>query len=78
MIQIFDKDTGEKIGIISNEDLQFLVDQLEEEGIDDKDYAVTPLLLEFWETNENQPAVVELLRTALGEREGMNIVWEQQ
>ncbi len=78
MIQISDQDTGKFIGLVSEEDCQFLINELEEEGIDDKDYAITPLLLEFWETHGQQPEVVKLLRFALGEREGMNIIWERK
>ena len=40
MIQLHDKDTGVWINNITEEDLQFLSDQLEEESSDDQDYYI--------------------------------------
>jgi hypothetical protein len=75
MITLYDEDTGEKIGEISNEQFQFLVDQLEEESSLDQDYAITPMLLAYFEELNADPTLLNLLRTALGEREEMEITW---
>jgi hypothetical protein len=37
MIQLRGKETGAPLGIISKDDLKFLIDQLEEESIGDTD-----------------------------------------
>jgi hypothetical protein len=75
MITLYDEGTGEKIGEISNEQFQFLVDQLEEESSLDRDYAITPMLLAYFEELNADPTLLNLLRTALGEREEMEITW---
>jgi len=49
MINLFEKDTKKPLGQISEAQLQYLIDHLEEEGTEDQDYAVTPLLLEYFE-----------------------------
>ena len=38
MITLKNKETGEFIGTISDADLQYLIDELEEEHSEDKDY----------------------------------------
>ena len=75
MITLYDEDTGESIGEISNEQFQFLVDQLEEESILDQDYSISLMLLAYFEELNADPALVSLLRTALGDREEMEITW---
>ncbi len=37
-IQLFDNESGEPIGAITQKQLDFLIDQLEEEALDDRDY----------------------------------------
>ena len=78
MIELFDNDTGASIGAISEAQLQFLVDQLEEESADDTDYYVNQATLEMFEERGGDPALVGLLRTALGAREDMEIRWERK
>ncbi|MGH7607557.1 MAG: hypothetical protein ACREME_09470 [Gemmatimonadales bacterium] len=40
MIELRDKDGGEPLGTINERQLQFLVDQLEEESSEDRDYYI--------------------------------------
>ena len=75
MITLYDEGTGEAIGEVSNEQFQFLVDQLEEESILDQDYSISLMLLAYFEELNADPALVSLLRTALGDREEMEITW---
>jgi processive 1,2-diacylglycerol beta-glucosyltransferase len=75
MITIYDKATGDSIGVITERELQFLKDQLEEEWLEDKDYAITTLLLDAFEAQGSEARLVSLLRDALGGREAMEIVW---
>jgi hypothetical protein len=77
MISLHDKDSGQFIGPISESQLQFLIEELEEEGVDDQDYAITPLLLEVWENEKKHLELVEMLRNTLGGREEMNLVWNK-
>ena len=47
MIHLREKDTNVPLGSISEEQLQFLIDQLEEEWAEDHDYSITPLLIDL-------------------------------
>ena len=77
MIHLHDKETNKPLGDISEEQYQYLVDHLEEEGLDDQDYAITPLLLQVFEEQGADPALVSLLRSALNGREEAEIVWSR-
>ena len=77
MINLHEKDTGRELGQISEEQLQYLIDNLEEEWLEDQDYAITPLLLEYFEGLGADPNLVTLLRDALGEKEVIEIVWSR-
>jgi len=78
MIQLFDARSGTAIGTISEEQLDFMQGQLEEEGADDQDYYLNPATLELFEQRGADPALVTLLRQALGDREDMDIRWEAE
>jgi processive 1,2-diacylglycerol beta-glucosyltransferase len=75
MKTLYDEDTGEMIGVITDEQFQFLVDQLEEESTLDQNYAISLMLLAYFEELNADPALVTMLRNALGEREEMEITW---
>lgn len=77
MITVSDKDTNQPIGTITEDQLQYLIDQLEEEWSEDQEYAVSNMLLDMFEGQGADPQLVSLLRTALGDREEMNIVWSE-
>ena len=77
MITLRDEDTNQPIGSITEEQLQYLIDQLEEEWEEDQDYAITPLLLDIFEGQGADPELVALLRNALGGREAVNIIWSR-
>jgi processive 1,2-diacylglycerol beta-glucosyltransferase len=77
MINLKEKDTNRLLGQITENQLQYLIDHLEEEGTEDQDYAITPLLLEYFEGLGADPTLISLLRVALGEREEIEIVWNE-
>ena len=77
MINLREKGTDKPLGQISEEQLQYLIDHLEEEWLEDQDYAITPLLLQVFEEQGADPALVSLLRNALGSRAEMEIVWSR-
>jgi processive 1,2-diacylglycerol beta-glucosyltransferase len=78
MIHLQDKDTGAAIGTISEEQLQYLVDQLEEESRDDQDYYINAATLDLFEERGADKMLVTLLRTALGGRTEMEIRWSRR
>jgi len=77
MINLYEKDTKKQLGQITEAQLQYLIDHLEEEGTEDQDYAVTPLLLEYFEGLGADPELISLLKDALGGKEEIEIVWSE-
>ena len=77
MIRVRDKDTGEELGTISEEQLRFLADQLEEEFSEDNDYYIDASLLQLFEQRGADSDLLTLLKTALGSREGVEIQWSR-
>ena len=75
MVQLYDKDTGAELGTITEEQLQFLIDQLEEESPEDVDYYINETTLDMFEEQGADSALIALLRQALGTREDMEIRW---
>jgi len=75
MIQLRDKDTGTSIGTITEEQLHFLQDQLEEESPEDADYYINGATLDMLEEQGADRALLDLLRAALGSREDMEVQW---
>ena len=76
-ITLFDNDTGAEIGRISETQLQFLVDQLEEETLTDRDYFLNPTTLEFLEKSGADPALARMLADAMAGRGGVEIRWQR-
>jgi hypothetical protein len=76
MIELRDKDTGEALGSISEEQLQFLIEHLEEESRDDRDYYLNSTTLDAL-GEKGEPELIDRLRRAMGEREGMEIEWSR-
>jgi processive 1,2-diacylglycerol beta-glucosyltransferase len=77
MIQLHEKETGVFLGTITNAQLQFLIDQLEEESTDDTDYYIDRATLDLFEEAGAEANLLALLRQALGTREGIEIVWSR-
>lgn len=76
MIKLFDKENGAFLGVITEENLKFMIDQLEEEGLEDQDYAVSPMTISLFEGEGADPVFVSMLRAALGGRDEMTISWQ--
>jgi hypothetical protein len=75
MIRLHDAERGTVIGTISEAQLQFLIDELEEESPEDRDYYVSADTVDMLEENGGDPELVALLRSALGGREGLDVRW---
>ena len=77
MIVLKNKATGTSIGTLTDTQLQYLLDHLEEENDQDQDYWLNRTQLDlFWEQGVDA-ALLETLETALGDAEEMEIVWER-
>ena len=75
MIQIHDKDTGALIGTITEDNLEFLIGELEEESGIDQDYYINETTVDMFEESGADKALVALLRSALNGRTEMEIRW---
>ena len=78
MITLRDKESGNPIGTITEAQLQFLADQLEEEWAEDADYWLDQSTIDLLAERGADEALVGLLRRAMGEREEMEITWSQR
>jgi hypothetical protein len=75
MIQLHEKETGVFVGTITEAQLQFLIDQLEEESTEDRDYYINQATLDLFEQRGADADLLALLRQALGTREDIEIEW---
>ena len=72
--QLFVKGTLTPIGEISDAQLQSLVDLLEEEDTEDRDYYVDQAVLDYLQERGADPALLELLRPYAS---GVEVEWRQ-
>lgn len=77
MIKIFNKQTNEFLGRISEADLHFLVDHLEEESVRDTDYYIMRETVEQFPQLGASPKLVELLKGGLRDGNAIEIRWER-
>lgn len=75
MVQLNDRDTGAMIGTITDEQLHFLIDSLEEESQEDTDYYINRETLEMLAERGADPGLLAILTQALGTRDEMEIQW---
>jgi hypothetical protein len=78
MPRLYLVDSGDTLGEISAEQLQFLIDQLEEEDDTDQDYFINRETLELLREAGCDPDLAALLEKALtkGDEDGVDIAWE--
>ncbi len=77
MITLSFKDDGSLIGTIDEADLQVLQDVLEEETSEDTDYYIDPATIDLLEQNGAGERLLTLLKEAVGDAEGVDVVWQQ-
>jgi len=75
MIQLRDKESGNVLGAVTEDDLQFLIDNLEEESEDDTDYFINRSTIEIFKEKGTNKTLINLLENALGDRDDMEIEW---
>jgi hypothetical protein len=78
MIKVYDNSTGAELGALSQEQLVFLTQQLEEEDAEDQDYYINLDTIDLFESRGADPELLALLRRAMGTRQEMEIRWERQ
>ena len=78
MVYLYDKETGTLLGEINEEQLQFLIDQMEEESLEDRDYSITRMEVDYFESQGANASMLDLLRKALGNRDEVIVQWSRQ
>jgi hypothetical protein len=76
MIKLYDGDSEREIGEITEAQLELLVEQLVEETLDEYTYNINPAVISSLEANGVEPALLDLLKTALGGRTSMELKYE--
>jgi hypothetical protein len=77
MVKLYNNATNAFIGEINQTQLQFLIDQLEEESMEDKDYAITPLTLAYFQERGIDSELLKLLQGALEDKDEVVIRWSR-
>lgn len=78
MIDLYNSETDQLIGTISEDDLQTLTDGLEEESSQDQDYYIEAATIELLVEDGASDDLVALLRGALGSSASVDIRWERR
>jgi processive 1,2-diacylglycerol beta-glucosyltransferase len=64
-----------QVGEISEDQLDFLIDNLEEEWTEDRDYYLNRAMLDMLEQRGADSALMRILREAIGDKEEVEILW---
>jgi hypothetical protein len=78
MIDLYIKGTKSLLGSITDAELRFLVDTLEETSLEDRDYFVDQATIELLADGQATDHLVDLLRKAVGSSDGVEIRWERR
>lgn len=78
MIDVYNNDTNELVGSITEADLEVLADHLEEESSEDQDYYIDAATLDVIGDGQATEHLMKVLRKALGTAEGVEIRWERR
>ena len=76
MIKLFDNESEKEVGQITDPQLEFLIEELADESLDEYTYNVNPSVISYLEGNGADPQLVSLLRGALGSRTSMELRYE--
>ena len=78
MVKLYNKETNEPIGRISDDELAFLRDSLEEESLKDRDYYLTrETIEEFAASAGASEHLVTILKGALRNADALEIRWDR-
>ena len=78
MIELYNEATGALIGEITEDELRFLVGELEEESLEDVDYYLNEATVDMLEADRADPALIGLLRQALDDHGEVDILWKRK
>ena len=77
LYRIYNSESGDLLGEITETELSSLTNFLEEESAEDRDYYITADTIDYLATNGADAALVALLRKAVGDQDGVEIRWSR-
>ena len=78
MIDLYNAATNQLLGSITDADLQVLIDGLEEESSQDRDYYIDAATIDLLGDGRASDHLLGLLRRALGSSDGVEIRWQRR
>ena len=78
MIDLYDHETNRLLGSITESELQLLVDAFEEESSGDQDYYINQDTIDTIADGRASDHLLQLLRSALGTADGVEISWKRR
>ena len=78
MVKLYDKATGRYLGEVAEEELQFLIENLEEESLTDVDYYINETVLESLKEKGMSETLARLLESAMGDKGEAEIRYERE
>lgn len=76
--RLYIKDSGTVLGVISDDQLDELIDLLEEEDGEDHDYYIDKDVLAFLEEEGADEALLALIKPHVKDDEGIEIEWSEE
>ena len=76
MYRLVDIEHDNEIGVITEDQLQFLIDNLEEEGFEDQNYYIDPESLSFLAEEGCDEELLTMLTDALEDRINIDVRYE--
>ncbi len=77
MVKLYNKATGGYLGKIADEDLQFLIDNLEEESLTDTDYYINRTVFDSLKEKGMSEGPAKLIESAMGDADEAEIKYEK-
>jgi hypothetical protein len=78
MIDLYNNETNELIGSITDADLQVLTSSLEEESSEDRDYFIDAATIDMLGDGRASDHLLGLLKRAVGSGDGVEIRWQRR
>jgi len=78
MIDVYNNETNQLIGSITEADHKVLADHLEEESLEDQDYYIDQATIDVIGDGQATEHLLGVLRKALGSSDGVEIRWERR
>jgi hypothetical protein len=78
MIDLYNTESNQLLGSITETDLQVLVDCLEEESSTDQDYYINAATIDLLGDGRASDHLLGLLRQAVGSSDGVEVRWQRR